>query len=58
VRRALFGVALGLGIVLRLYVAFADDERRADETSRYAPIAEYLRAGEGFSIHGRPTASM
>ena len=55
-KRALFGVALGLGIGLRLYVAFADDERRADETWRYAPLAENLRAGEGFSIHGRPTA--
>lgn len=55
-KRALFWVALGLGIVLRLHVALQDDERRADETSRYAPIAEHLRAGEGFSIHGRPTA--
>jgi hypothetical protein len=44
-----------LGAALRFWFAATAGDLR-DEQLRYLPIAQSLRAGEGFAIHGAPTA--
>jgi len=45
-----------LGAAIRIWFAATAGELRDDERHRYLPISRSLRAGEGFSIAGRPTA--
>ncbi len=47
-----------VGAALRFGLAYTTDDLKDDERYRYVEIARNLRAGEGFSIKGSPTAQV